>query len=127
VTLADVEGGSLQQKKPSGNPVPDLMEWDIFLPHILMCLKKAHRMKEKTGCQHFADFAVTGGGTVYLFHPFTEEARQRLAEHCPPDGEHQYFGDALVIEHRYVASIVELAIRDGLIPPATERVAVIYE
>ena len=78
--------------------------------------------KEKAGCQHFADFCtITGGGTVCLFHPLTEEARQWLAEHCPLDGEHQYFGDALVIEHRYVASIVEMAIRDGLTPPAAGK------
>ncbi|HEY1801914.1 MAG TPA: hypothetical protein VGG46_13370 [Terriglobales bacterium] len=110
-------------KKPSGNPVPDLMEWDIFLPHVLMCLKKAHRMNAKTGCQRFADFSVTDGGTVYLFQPLTEDARQWLAEHCPLDDEHQYFGNALVIEPRYLANIVELAIRDGLTPLATGKEA----
>ena len=81
-------------------------------------------MKVKTGCQHFADFSVTGDGTVYLFHPLTEDARQWLAEHCPLDDKHQYFGDALIIEHRYVASIVESAIRDGLTPQATGKEAV---
>jgi hypothetical protein len=49
-------------KNPSGDPVPDLMEWDIFLPHVLMCLKKAHRMNAKAECQRLADFSVTDGG-----------------------------------------------------------------
>src|SRR5215469_13930311 len=33
------------------------MEWDIFLPHILMCLKKAHRMNAEALNQQSADFS----------------------------------------------------------------------
>ena len=58
---------------------------------------------------------MTGGGTVYLFHPLTNKARAWLALHCPPDGEHQYLGNALAIEHRFVADIVQLATDDGLL------------
>ena len=58
-------------------------------------------MNAKTGNQLPADFSITGGGTVYLLHPLTPKASAWLALHCPPDGEHQYFGNALAIEHRY--------------------------
>ncbi len=67
------------------------------------------------------DFAITHHGTVSLFYPLTDKANDWLRLYCPPDGEHQYFGEALVIEHRYVSNILELAIRDGLTPPQTEE------
>jgi len=73
-------------------------------------------MNAKAVNQQVADFFLNGGGTVYLFHPLTDKARAWLAEHCPQDGEHQYFGDALAIEHRFVSDISALARRDGLIP-----------
>jgi hypothetical protein len=80
-------------------------------------------MNAKTGNQLPADYLVTGGGTVYLFHPHTKKATEWLAEYCPKDSDHQYFGNALVIEHRYVADILKLAIRDGLTPPRTGKEA----
>jgi hypothetical protein len=60
------------------------------------------------------DFAISYHGTVSLFHPLTNSAADWLRLHCPCDGEHLYFGDALAIEHRFVASIVQRAIGDGL-------------
>lgn len=61
-----------------------------------------------------ADFFLTGGGTVYLFHPLTSKAKAWLALHCPRDGEHQYLGNALAVEHRYVTDIIAQAKLDGL-------------
>ena len=49
-----------------------------------------------------------------LFKPETA-AEAWLDEHCPPDGEHRYWCGALVVEHRYVKSIVRLAAEDGLV------------
>lgn len=60
------------------------------------------------------DFQVQNCGSLFLFHPFTDTARAWLAEHCPPDDEHSYFGGALVVEHRYVVSIVDRIGEDGL-------------
>jgi hypothetical protein len=73
-------------------------------------------MNAKTSNQQSADFSLAGGGTVYLFHPLTEKARAWLALHCAPSSEHQYLGDALAIEHRFVSSIVAQAQLDGLKP-----------
>jgi hypothetical protein len=63
-----------------------------------------------------ADFFLTGGGTVYLLHPLTQQAEAWLADHCPCDGEHQYLGNALAVEHRFVSSLVAQAQLDGLKP-----------
>jgi hypothetical protein len=62
------------------------------------------------------DFTVSGCGTVFLFHPLTEKATAWLQAHCSADGEHQYLGRALAVEHRYIRSIIQLAVQDGLMP-----------
>lgn len=61
-----------------------------------------------------ADFVVRNEGTIFLFNPRTARAQAWLDEHCTPDGEHQYFGSSLVVEHRYARDIAALAQRDGL-------------
>lgn len=60
------------------------------------------------------DFSLHGSGSVFLFEPLTATASQWLATHCPLTGDHQYFGDALAVEHRYVENIVLLATQAGL-------------
>lgn len=62
------------------------------------------------------DFTLTGTGTVYLFHPLTPAAKNWLQRHCPLTGDHQYHGDALAIDHRYVSTIVIQATLAGLRP-----------
>ena len=61
------------------------------------------------------DFTVSGGGTVFLFHPLTEKAKAWLRAHCPADNEHYYIRCALAVEHRYIENLIQLAVRDGLI------------
>lgn len=61
------------------------------------------------------DFRVTNHGSIFLFHPRTEDAKYWLNEHCHPDGEHQYLGSALVVKSRYVQRLAELAEEDGLV------------
>ena len=58
------------------------------------------------------DFEVSGGGTVYLLRPLTDAAREWVAEHIPEDA--QYLGDAVAVEHRYIADIVSGIRNDGL-------------
>jgi hypothetical protein len=53
-------------------------------------------------------------GSIWLLRPLTQAARDWMDEHCPADGEHQYFGSALVVESRYVASIYDSTCADGL-------------
>ena len=85
------------------------MDGQFFLAAHPGVLKKAHQMNVKTSNQQTADFSLTGGGTVYLFYPLTEKARTWLVLHCAPSGEHQYLGDALAVEHRFVSGIVAQA------------------
>jgi hypothetical protein len=60
------------------------------------------------------DFNVSHHGSVVLFHPRTELARDWLSEHCSRGADHTYFGAALVVEPRYVNDLVAQAIEDGL-------------
>jgi len=61
------------------------------------------------------DFAISHHGTVSLLHPLTDLANDWLRLHCPRDDQHQYLGNALAIEHRFVSEIVKLASADGLL------------
>ena len=57
------------------------------------------------------DFEVSGGGTVYLFKPLTPAARAWVDERLPTDAT--WWCGAVVVEHRYIGSIVGGAIADG--------------
>jgi hypothetical protein len=59
------------------------------------------------------DFAVQNHGSIFLFQPLTPVAQEWIDEHISDDAS--YFGDALVVEHRYVESIARHAIADGLV------------
>jgi hypothetical protein len=50
------------------------------------------------------DFVVRDEGTIWLFTPSTSLALQFLSEHIQDDA--QYFGDSLVVEHRYVGDLL---------------------
>ena len=59
------------------------------------------------------DFAISGGGTVYLLHPLTRAARTWLAEHLPVDA--MRLGNAVAVEWRSIGAIVGGAIGAGLV------------
>lgn len=65
--------------------------------------------------KHIVDLQVCAHGSLWLFHPVTPSANTWLDKHCPRDEDHHYHSGALVAEHRYVESIIGLALRDGLI------------
>ena len=50
------------------------------------------------------DFVVRDEGTIWLFTPLTPSALQFLSEHIQDDA--QYFGDSLIVEHRYVEDLL---------------------
>ncbi|MGD0087824.1 MAG: hypothetical protein ABSC24_11935 [Verrucomicrobiota bacterium] len=79
---------------------------------------QAHKLAQTppAGRRSSSDFAVSYHGTISLFHPLTNRADDWLRLHCPPDGEHQYLGKALAIEHHFVSDIIQLATDDGLLP-----------
>ena len=58
------------------------------------------------------DFEVQNEGSIFLLRPCTLAARAWIAVHIPADA--QYFGDAVVVEHRYILDIVDGIIADGL-------------
>jgi len=58
------------------------------------------------------DLLVHGGGRVYLLRPVSQVGEAWTDEHIPPDAT--WFGGAVVVEHRYIASIVTGAVSDGL-------------
>jgi hypothetical protein len=62
-----------------------------------------------------ADLIFEHYGALVLVHPNSEQGRDWLDEHCEEGEEHTYFGDALVVEHRYAADLALVAKTDGLV------------
>jgi hypothetical protein len=60
-----------------------------------------------------ADFRIEGGGTVYLFRPLTETAREHLETNVQSDA--QWFGDALAVEHRYARDLAAQLAEEGYV------------
>lgn len=60
------------------------------------------------------DFAVENHGTIFLLRPQTGAARAWTDEHLPDNDERTYFGNAIVVEHRYIGDIVDGIVNDGL-------------
>jgi hypothetical protein len=52
-----------------------------------------------------ADIQVENHGTILLFRPQTDAAREWLTAHV--DSEAQWFGGALVVEPRYAADLAQ--------------------
>ena len=84
---------------------------------------QAHQLASNhpAGIPSSPDFTVSYHGTISLFHPLTIQADDWLRLHCPHDGEHQYLGNALAIEHRFVSDIVQFATDDGLLPASPNQ------
>jgi hypothetical protein len=59
-----------------------------------------------------ADFAVQDEGTIFLLIPNTDAAQEWIDEHIPKTA--QYFGTAVVVEHRFIAEIVHGIQQSGL-------------
>ena len=59
-----------------------------------------------------SDVTVSGSGTIYLLHLQTLAAFAWVEDHVV--GERQFLGDALAVEHRYVADIVAGMLEGGL-------------
>ena len=59
------------------------------------------------------DVLVRDAGTLFLFCPMTPRAKAWIAEYVQPDA--QWFGNALVVEHRYALPLAEGMIDEGLV------------
>lgn len=51
------------------------------------------------------DFVVSNHGSIFLFTPLTDAAREHLTDNVGDDA--QWFGPALAVEHRYAAPLAE--------------------
>ncbi len=58
------------------------------------------------------DFTLQNEGTIYLLTPLTDSAKEWVSDHLPEDA--QWFGNGVVVEHRYIACIVQGIQDDGL-------------
>lgn len=58
------------------------------------------------------DFYVENHGSIILLRPVSSAAKEWIDEHIPEDA--QYFGNAVVVEPRYIADIVQGIQNDGL-------------
>ena len=58
------------------------------------------------------DFRCESHGSVFLLFPLSQSAQSWVEEHLPTDA--QWFGNAVVIVHRYVWAILEAIQNDGL-------------
>ena len=62
------------------------------------------------------DFKLENHGSLFLLRPLNPVARNWMSENLPVDEpETQFWGDAIVIEPRYVAPIVDGIVGDGLV------------
>lgn len=59
------------------------------------------------------DIQVENGGTLFLFRPLTDKAKQWLDENVQAESW-QWYGPALVVDHRYAVELALGAQKDGL-------------
>lgn len=62
-------------------------------------------------CGCHIDFHLSDEGSIFLLTPLTAVAESWVAEHVSDD--HQTFGRAIVVEHRYAVPIVEGLLVEG--------------
>jgi hypothetical protein len=65
-----------------------------------------------SGSSPTPDFRCENHGSVFLLYLLTQPAYSWVREHLPEDAQH--FGDAIVVEHRYVWNILIAVQDDGL-------------
>ncbi|MFZ0806647.1 MAG: hypothetical protein WAN03_10715 [Candidatus Sulfotelmatobacter sp.] len=59
------------------------------------------------------DVLVNNVGTLYTFCPLTLRAKEWIDEHVQDDA--QWFGHALIVEHRYALGLAQGMKDDGLV------------
>lgn len=59
-----------------------------------------------------ADLSIQNEGSIFLLRGLTDAGKAWIAENIPSDA--QTFGDAVVVEHRFIGDIAQGAVCDGL-------------
>jgi hypothetical protein len=60
------------------------------------------------------DFALENHGSIFLLKPLTPSATSWIEEHIGQENGYQPYFPAVIVEHRYIADIVEGIQNDGL-------------
>lgn len=60
------------------------------------------------------DFLLRDHGSIVLLTPCSDAAREWIDEHIGQDNGYQPYFPTVVVEHRYIADIVERIQNDGL-------------
>ena len=60
-------------------------------------------MTHAKGVRPAPDVLVANAGTVFVFCPLTARARTWIIEHVEPDAT--WYGDSLIVEHRYALGL----------------------
>ena len=58
------------------------------------------------------DFIIQNEGSILLFRPLTDAAREWIEEHLQEDAT--WFGEALVVQHRYASDLAMGMLAAGL-------------
>jgi hypothetical protein len=58
------------------------------------------------------DFRCENHGSIFLLYPLSQSAQSWIEENLPSDV--QWFGNGVVVEHRYIWAILEGIQNDGL-------------
>jgi hypothetical protein len=58
------------------------------------------------------DVTVTNEGNIFIFNPHSHAAKDWIAENVQENA--QYYGNGLVVEHRFAGDIIEGMEADGL-------------
>ena len=67
----------------------------------------------KTFAAQEADFAVQNEGSIVLVRPLNESAREHVEGNVQADA--QWFGGALVVEHRFAADLLQALYNEGFV------------
>ena len=59
-----------------------------------------------------ADLSIQNEGSIFLLRSHTDAGKAWIAENIPDDA--QWYGGAVVVEHRYIGDIAQGAANDGL-------------
>ena len=60
------------------------------------------------------DFTVSGGGSIYIVEPLSEDAKDWVDENVGLEAW-QWWGNGFTVEHRYIGDLVEGMLSDGLV------------
>jgi hypothetical protein len=75
-----------------------------------------NRTRIQTSSRTELDFELENHGSLFLLRPLNSVAKDWMGEHLPMDNpETQFWGEAIVVEPRYVAPIVDGIVGDGLV------------